>query len=268
MISEKMTQLQNLSPKHKISLYICIILVVAFLIFWLLPEKYDTVLVERGNFVESVFGLATIQSSNVYHLRIAVPSIIVKIFVEKGDFVRSGEDLVRFDSFGNLKSPIKGVVTNFNYEQGELVSPQSPILTVTDLDRKYLSVFLEERSAVKVRRDQKVRLRFEALGDLVFIGKVESVYPSEGQFEVKIGMEKFPAELLPGMTADVAIEVKIRDNALLIPIKAVQNGEVTIVNGSKLIKKKIQVGMKNSSKMEVFSSDLKEGDRILLPSVM
>lgn len=226
-----------------------------------------SVAIQKGDFVETVFGLATIQSSEVYHLRVGLPSVIVKVFVEKGDNVERGSNLVLFDSFGILKSPIRGVITNLNYEEGELVNPQTSILTVMDLENKFLSVLLEERAAVKIKRGQPVRIRFEAWGEGTFLGKVKSVFPSDGQFEVRIELENFPIELLPGMTADVAIIVKSKNNVLKVPLNAIQKDSIEILKNGKNHKVKIELGLRNSEYIEIISDNLREGDLIVIPGV-
>ncbi len=227
-------------------------------------QKPDRYTVKKGNIVESVFGLGTINAGNVFHLRTGQPAVITRRFAEKGDSVREGQVLLHFDSFGPAKTPISGVVTAVNYDTGELVTPQTPVITVTDLEERYISVLLEERAAVKIRKHQPVRIRFEALGEKLFSGKVRSVYPVSSQFEVRIDSEEIPPELLPGMSADITIETGRREGVLLIPETSVKDGMVTVISESgKTNKKPVKTGSVSGGFAEVTEGDLREGDILL-----
>lgn len=238
-------------------------LVIAFLKFN--KGKETDIQVTKGTIVEAVYGLATIQASNVFHLRIAVPAVITKSFVKQGDNVKKGTNLVSFDSFGIMKTPIDGVVTKFTYETGELVTPQSPILTVMDLKDRYLTVSLEEKAAVKVKPGQFVRIRFEALGNTIYPGSVESVYPTDGQFEVKVIAKDLPKELLPGMSADIAIETSKKENVLLVPAKSIQNGTIRLNRDGKITSTNIKTGISSGDTVEILEGDIKEGDFVKIP---
>ncbi len=241
-----------------------LVIFIPLLIWGFLPRSEKRIELQKETIVESVFGLATIQASEVYHLRVAVPAVLLKLFVEKGDYVKEGASLARFDSFGILRSPIQGVVTQTNYDEGELITPQTPILTIMDLDQKFLSVSLEERAAVKVKVGQTVRIRFEALGNQKYLGKVKSLFPSEGQFEVKIFLDAFPIALLPGMTADIAIEISQRQ-AFVIPKTAILNGKIQVQseNGTNWLS--VETGASTQEKIEITSSKIKAGDLVLIP---
>ncbi|PKA15758.1 efflux RND transporter periplasmic adaptor subunit [Leptospira haakeii] len=227
-------------------------------------SNVDTSEIIQGSIIESVYGLATVSSSEVYHLRVAIPSAIRKIYVEEGDQVQEGTPLVEFDSFGTMRSPFAGVVTNVAYETKETVVPQTPVVTVMDLKKRYLTVSLEEKGAVKVKKGQKVRIRFEALGDKNFEGEVKSVYPADGQFQVHITPIGIPAEILPGMTADVAIETSSKENIILVPIKGIQSGKIKVLENGKIRIKEIETGLTNGEYAELVSGDVRLGDKVLV----
>lgn len=240
-------------------------LLILILSFWRASKKQtDTSEIIRGSIVDSVYGLATVNSSNVYHLRVAIPSSIRKIYVEEGDSVQVGSSLVEFDSFGTMKSPLDGIVTNIAYETKETVVPQTPVLTVMDLKKRYLAVSLEEKGAVKVKRGQAVRIRFEALGERTFIGIVKSVYPLDGQFEVHIEPKEIPSEILPGMTADVAIETATKENVALVPTKAIRSGKIKILRNGNIITREIRTGLSNGEYTELLSDEAALGEKVIV----
>ncbi|PJZ69720.1 secretion protein HlyD [Leptospira perolatii] len=259
-------RIQFIQQKPRVLLLgLLIFIVLLFALFSILRKPKERVVeVINGSLIDSVYGLATVNSSQVYHLRVAIPSTLRKIYVEEGDRVSRGAPLVEFDSFGRMNSPIDGVVTNIAFELNESVVPQVPILTVTDLQKRYLLVSLEEKGAVKVRRGQSVRIRFEALGDKMFKGKVKSIYPAEGQFQVHIVSDFFPDEILPGMTADVAIETSLKENVTLVPISGIKSGKIRVLEKGKVSDRQIQIGSSNGEYAELLSGDIKEGDQVLV----
>ncbi|TGL60603.1 efflux RND transporter periplasmic adaptor subunit [Leptospira sarikeiensis] len=258
--------IQRVKDRPKLLLWglLPILLLFVFLIWRSRNSNSDTSEIIQGSIIESVYGLATVSSSEVYHLRVAIPSAIRKIFVEEGDQVKEGTPLVEFDSFGTMRSPLEGVVTNVAYETKETVVPQTPVVTVMDLRKRYLTVSLEEKGAVKVKKGQKVRIRFEALGEKKFEGEVKSVYPADGQFQVHIVPVGIPTEILPGMTADVAIETSSKENVILIPIKGIKSGKVKVLENGKVRVKDIEIGLSNGEYAELVSGEVRLGDKVLL----
>ncbi len=147
-------------------------------------------------------------------------------------------------------APMSGTVTRLNVEEGEIVTSgrsafsQGPaILTIADLSRMVVKTRINEVDIAKIELGQRVEIRVDAYRDKVFEGKVSEIAPSAytpdprgGQqgdgtitFEVVIEVVGSPAELLPGMSADVDIIVMEADNILQLPIDSVIDSEVLTV---------------------------------------
>jgi len=147
-------------------------------------------------------------------------------------------------------APMSGTVTRLNVEEGEIVTSgrsafsQGPaILTIADLSRMVVKTRINEVDIAKIALGQRVEIRVDAYRDQVFEGRVSEIAPSAytpdprgGQqgdgtitFEVVIEVVGSPAELLPGMSADVDIIVMEDDNVLQLPIDSVIDSEVLTV---------------------------------------
>lgn len=147
-------------------------------------------------------------------------------------------------------APMSGIVTRLNVEEGEIVTSgrsafsQGPaILTIADLSRMVVKTRINEVDIAKIELGQRVEIRVDAYRDKVFEGRVSEIAPSAytpdqraGQqgdgtitFEVMIEVVGSPAELLPGMSADVDIVVMEDDNVLQLPIDSVIDSEVLTV---------------------------------------
>jgi HlyD family secretion protein len=168
-------------------------------------------------------------------------------FVEAESTLKAQEE--RF-GWTTVIAPMSGTVTRLNVEEGEIVtsgrsafSQGAAILTVANLARMVVKTRINEVDIAKIALGQKVEIRVDAYRDKVFEGRVSEIAPSAytpdqrgGQqgdgtitFEVIIEVIGSPAELLPGMSADVDIIVMQDDNVLQLPIDSVIDSEVLTV---------------------------------------
>ncbi len=215
---------------------------------------------KKTNIVRTVYGLGTVIAEREYQLKIGIAANVSKLYVREGDSVSKGDKLVEFDQIPVMRSPISGVVSSVAFEEGEAVFPQNPVLKVIDLTKRYITVLLDEKAAVLVKKNQKVRIAFEGLPGQTFEGLVASVYPSEGQFFVKVNPKELPGEILPGMSADLAIEAGVKEGVFVVPIRAVQERKITIERNGKRLRIPVQLGLTQGENVEIVSADLVEGD--------
>ncbi|MGZ3689510.1 MAG: efflux RND transporter periplasmic adaptor subunit, partial [Bdellovibrionota bacterium] len=183
---------------------------------------------------------------------------------KEGDAVRKGERLVNLD--GNVyRAPFSGVVNYLPFKSGENIFVQLPVLVLTDLSHRYIVVSLEQQGAIRVRAGQKVKLSFDSMRQQNYEGIVESVYSYSTSFLARINVSSLPAEILPEMTADVAIVVREATRALVIPVNAIENGVVWRKRGAMIPEKtEIKLGIVDGAFAELVSGDIQEGDRLLI----
>lgn len=199
---------------HKSSRYFIVgALVLGVLILSAVALKYKSRVPQNkeeaaSKSVEAVYGLGTVTAENAFHLKSGITTQIKKIFVKEGDLVRSGDPLVSLDDSGIQSAPFDGTITALPYKIKENVFPQTIIVSLIDLKHLYILVALEQQAALFVKRGQIARLSFDNLRDHLLTGVVRAIYPSDGQFLVRIDVAQFPSGILPGMTADVAIVYK------------------------------------------------------------
>lgn len=200
-----------------------------------------------------------------YQVKTAVNQQIRDIFVKEGDQVSAGAALVRFDDV-TIRAPFHGTVTAIPLKKGELLFPSTPALTLVNLDDLHIEVSLEQQAVLRVKREQKAVVSFESIRGERMFAKVQSIFPRDSQFIVKLVLEKFPQGILPGMTADVAIEVGQKENVLSVPLNAISSGKVTLKRNGKTIKESVQLGVVDSEWAEVTSGNIDPDDEILVRS--
>ena len=93
-------------------------------------------------------------------------------------------------------------------------------------------------------------------------GKVSAIYSRGDEFVTRVEVEGLAPNILPGMTADVSVEIGNIKNALLIPLRSIENGLVTLRRNGKWEKKKIEIGHIDGSLAEVLGNFLKPEDEI------
>lgn len=212
---------------------------------------------------EAIYSLATVQANKIFTLKIGISSNIRKFHVSEGDAVKRGQRLVDFEDFPPITTPIAGTVAGIYFKEGEAVFPQNRIMTVIDLEDRTLAIDLEEQGAILVRKGQKCRVSFESMRDKALSGSVKAIYPYEGQFRALIALKDMPAEILPGMTADVAIEIGQGKKVFYVPTTAVNEGKISVKRDGKLKTLAVQTFNAVGGKMQIQNPELREGDIVV-----
>jgi len=246
---------------------IIILILLGIVVRYFLISRMNTVSPKLGSIVESVYGLGTIHSEKTYSLKIGITSSIRNIFVKEGQFVTKGQNLLELDSIPIFKAPFSGTIISIPFEQGETVFPQVPLLKMEDLSEIFLKVSFEQQGALRVRKGQSARILFEAIRGSSFEGVVRTIFPDEGQFMVYIDVSKLPAQILPGMTADVAIVTGEKANVLLVPINAIHMGQLIRIRDGRKLKVAVKLGAINGEWAEIIEGDINLNDLILIANI-
>lgn len=121
-----------------------------------------------------------------------------------------------------LRAPLSGVVVVRDAELGEVVAPNTPVVTIADLDHVWLRAYVNETDLGRVRWGQEVTVRTDTFpgksycGHISFISDKAEFTPKSVQtfkervtlvYRIKIDVENPNHELKPGMPADAAIEL-------------------------------------------------------------
>ncbi|MFZ4403095.1 MAG: efflux RND transporter periplasmic adaptor subunit [Pseudobdellovibrionaceae bacterium] len=250
------------NKKIFISVFGVLLLLAAFLLWKQVFNRQEKIKPKQGDVVESIYGLGTVTTDKIFHVRAGMTLSVQKLFVKEGDAVQSKDPLVKLDEH-TMTSTIEGTVTNVSYKEGELVPPQMTVVTVTNLQHLFLEVSLEQQSILRIKKDQDVFISFESLRNEKYQGQVYSIYPRDNQFIVRIELKNWPTGVLPGMTADVAILVGKKNNVLLLPLRSIVAGQVIRIRNGKKEKIPIKLGVIDGEWGEVTSENILSDDELL-----
>ena len=87
--------------------------------------------------------------------------------------------------YTRLTAPIAGIITSRDVEPGEVVTPGREVLTMADLSRVDLKIFVDETRIGMVKPGQKAEVRVDTFPGKIYHGTVSFVSP-EGEFTPKI----------------------------------------------------------------------------------
>jgi len=88
-------------------------------------------------------------------------------------------------AYTQLKSPMDGVITSRNVEPGETVNSGREVITISDLARVDLKIFVDETEIGKIKPGQKVDVKVDTFPGKTYTGLVSFISP-EGEFTPKI----------------------------------------------------------------------------------
>ncbi len=160
--------------------------------------------------------------------------------------------------------PFAGTIAKLNRKENEIVTAQESIMTIVDPHKMYVRLSLDQESIINVRKKQKTEVSFENLRNVLITGYVSRIYPSDGEFVVTVDVDRFPEGVLPYMTCDVAIVVREKKNALLVPDNAVKESMVELVRDGKNIPVKVKTRSYKDGWVEILEGDVRATDSIVI----
>lgn len=122
--------------------------------------------------------------------------------------------------FARLKSPIAGRILARVLEPGSLAQPGSEILTIGDFSQLRIVVRLSDRDLAGVRLGQAARVRFDAIPNREFTGRVAEISPQgdpvSRQVPVEITLPNPNGELGSGLLARVSFVTSAQNRVAVL----------------------------------------------------
>jgi HlyD family secretion protein len=171
-----------------------------------------------------------------------------------------------------LKAPFDGTVVAVNVEIGQMAVAGTPAIVLAKLEPLHVSLTIDETDIARLQVGQPAIITLDAFlgtelsGTVTEISPVASVQQGVVTYRVKVDLAPTDLPIRPGMTANVNIEVARKENALLIPNRAIRfrGGQrvVSVLRGEETVEVPIEVGLSNEEQTEVLSG-LSEGDLVV-----
>ncbi len=229
-------------------------------------SSYDIAYPKTGEITEAVYGLGTVKSNRRYEVIIGVLSTVQKLYVQEGASVSKDQPLIRFEEGSLFRAPFAGTITYVKVREGETALPHAPTIKLEDLSDRYIELSFEQQAALRIKKGQPAKVSFESLRGKVLSGQISALFSRESEFIGLVSVNGLDSSVLPGMTADVTVEIGRIPDATLIPLKAIQNGMVTVrKKGERWRKVKVEIGHIDGLYAEVLHQALSPEDEVRVP---
>lgn len=175
----------------------------------------------------------------------------------------------------SIFSPIDGIVIASNYQQGEIANPGAVAISVITKDLVIESK-VPESDIVKLGIGQHAKITFDALSDEdVFDSEVIEIDPASTTiqdvvyYNIKLKLDSADERIKPGMTANIDIKTSQRENAIIVPMRAIKSdGDKKYVEVLKKVenvteKVYIVTGLEGDEGMVEVKSGLKGGEKVV-----
>jgi HlyD family secretion protein len=189
-----------------------------------------------------------------------------------------------------LHAPTDGMFTLLNthwtsptsgpqpFRSGDQIWPGAAIAELPDLSTLEVTARVDEDERGRLQVGQKADLRFTAIPDRAFTGRVKSIstlasvdfsegWPPPRNFTVRLALDQSDERLRPTMSGTVRVAVDRVASGILIPSEALfpKNGETVayVLDGSKFEARKIVVAQQSGGQVLV-AKGLQVGERVAL----
>ena len=242
------------------------------------PYRIERIYVDVGDRVSKGQTVVQLDASNLRQMQLQIENLRTEFNRTDGLYKVGGASKAEWDNAKmnlevqetlykqlaqntRLVSPISGVVTARNYDNGDMYSG-TPILTVEQLNPVKMIVNVSERFFKFIYTNMNVDIQLDAYEGEHFSGRISRIYPTVDAnthtFPVEVIVNNSSQKVRPGMFARATINMG-SESRVLIPdvalVKQVGAGDryVYIHNNGKVTYQKVELGKHFDDKYEVIS---------------
>lgn len=253
------------------------------------PVRIDRILVEVGDRVAKGQKLVTMDAANLKQLKFQLDNKEVEFRRVDELYKVGGASKAEWDnakmaldvmksSYNNLLentallSPINGVVTARNYDNGDMYSGGTPVLVVEQITPVKLLINVSEGYFTQVKKGAPVTIKVDVYGDEEFDGKISLVYPTidpaTRTFPVEIQLTNRDQKVRPGMFARATLNFGTQDNVVvpdLAIVKRAGSGDryVYVYKDGKVSYNKVELGRRMDTEYELLSG-VENGSQVVI----
>jgi RND family efflux transporter MFP subunit len=205
------------------------------------PGRIDRIFVEVGDRVSKGQKLVQMDAASLKQLRLQMENEekefnrIDELYkvggASKSEWDAQKTQLdVRRTSYNNLLentqlvSPINGVVSARNFDNGDLYAGGTPVLVVEQIQPVKLLINVSEPYFPRIKKGEKVRIALDTYPGETFEGRINLVYPTidatSHTFPVEIRVANADSRVRPGMFGRVTLSFGMQ-NHIVVPDEAI-----------------------------------------------
>ncbi len=166
-----------------------------------------------------------------------------------------------------VRAPFDGVLTVINFNNNSYVLPNQALFTVASSDT-YVSGLVNEEDVGVLKAGMKAELHLYSSAGKNYTATLAAILPSpeanSSRYYVVLTVDGKPdTPFLYGLTGDMLITVGRKENALVVPARAVNVDQVFIVEDGVVEQRPVKIGFKSADFAEIVTG-LREGDQVIV----
>lgn len=252
------------------------------------PLRIEKILVEVGDKVKKGQALVNLDASNLDQLKLQVENQTIDFKRVEELYKVGGASKAEYDnaktqlevnkkSLANrlentvLVSPIDGVVTARNYDNGDMYGSQ-PILVVEQIAPVIMKINVSESLYALTNKNLDVKLQFNPYGDEIFDGKIDLIYPTidakSHTFPVEVKLENKDTRVRPGMFGKVTVNFGTKSHVVVPDVAVVKqagSGDYYVYTyaDGKVKNNKVELGQRLGDRYELISG-IESGSQVVI----
>lgn len=243
------------------------------------PVRIDHIYVEVGDKVSKGQKLVQMDAASLKQLKLQLDNQEIEFKrldelykvggVSKSEWDASKMSLdVKKTSYRNLLentsllSPISGIITARNYDNGDMYNGNTPVLVVEQIVPVKLLINISENYFSKIKKESPVKVKFDVFEGEVFNGKISLIYPTINAatrtFPVELVLDNEEMKVRPGMFARVEVNFGSETHVVvpdLAIVKQAGSGDryVFVYEKGKVRYQKVELGRRMGTEYELIS---------------
>jgi HlyD family secretion protein len=171
-------------------------------------------------------------------------------------------------------APTDGILYSLPVRAGDYVKVGDVLSEMADLHNVRVRAFVDEPDLGRIEPNQDIQVTWDAKPGRTWTGRTQQIpkqvvpHGMRSVGEVLCSVDNGKLELLPNINVEVTVLILERRDVVVVPRAAVREDDgkryVFVVDGEKLQRREISVGIASASKYEVLSG-LTVHDKIALP---
>jgi len=166
----------------------------------------------------------------------------------------------------DITAPVTGTITAVHAYPGSRLETGEPILTLISDAFRVLAEVNQENVPV-VRGSKSAIVRFFAYGAEQFEARIVHLLPSSDEttqrFRVILELAEPPEGLIPGLTGEASFIGARREDALLIPRRALKGRDVLVLENGRVERRRVTAGFVSLTQAEILEG-LQPGDLVII----
>lgn len=262
-------------------------------------KRYSAATAENGRIAETVSTTGEVEPRNRLKILPSVAGRVEEVRAAEGDVVRKGQVLALLSSGERaalldaarlegseeqsywesvyrptaVLAPIDGQVIVRSIEPGQTLTSSDSLFVLSD--RLIVKAYVDETDIGRVRVGQRATIGLDAYPEIRIPGTVGHIYfeshlqNNVNIYYVDVIPESVPEVFRSGMSANIEIVVREKDDAILVPLEALSTsgGKTTVLleggQDGRGTPRAVETGMEEDGRVEILRG-LDAGERVLI----